>query len=158
MTLKPEFELRFVYLSGDDPDTDENENWDPLFSRAPYWNELLIYTQIFEVVPDSAGVPGYWTNLQLYMAKVSMELTPNTKLALSYQYYRANEEAQPLANRAAMFDDGKEKGHLPTLFLTHKFNKYVDAFFQYEYFIPGDFYNGDAENAQFLRWQLQFKI
>jgi len=158
MTLKPEFELRFVYLSGDDPDTDENENWDPLFSRAPYWNELLIYTQIFEVVPDSAGVPGYWTNLQLYMAKVSMELTPNTKLALSYQYYRANEEAQPLANRAAMFDDGKEKGHLPTLFLTHKFNKYIDAFFQYEYFIPGDFYNGDAENAQFLRWQLQFKI
>jgi len=158
ITLKPEFELRFVYLSGDDPDTDENENWDPLFSRNPYWNELLIYTQIFEVVPDSAGVPGYWTNLQLYMAKVTMELTPDTKLALSYQYYRANEEAQPLANRAAMFDDGKERGHLPTLFLTHKFNKNIDAFFQYEYFIPGDFYNSDAENAQFLRWQLQFKI
>jgi hypothetical protein len=158
MKLKPEFELRFVYLSGDDPDSDKNENWDPLFSRNPYWNELLIYTQIFEVVPDSSGIPGYWTNLQLYMAKVSMELTADTKLSLSYQYYRANEQANPLANRAAMFDNGYEKGHLPTLFLTHKFNKNVDAFFQYEYFIPGDFYADDAKNAQFLRWQLQFKI
>ena len=158
MALKPEFELRFVYLSGDDPDSEENENWDPLFSRNPYWNELLIYTQILEVMPDSGGIPGYWTNLQLYMAKVSMELTPDTKLALSYQYYRANEQANPLAPNSAMFNDGYEKGHLPTLFLTHKFNKYMDAFFQYEYFIPGDFYDGDAENAQFLRWQLQFKI
>ena len=34
MKLKPEFELRFVYLSGDDPDTGKNENFDPLFSRA----------------------------------------------------------------------------------------------------------------------------
>ncbi len=48
MKLKPEFELRFVYLSGDDPD----------------------------------AMPDYWTNLQLYMAKVSMELTPDTKLSL----------------------------------------------------------------------------
>jgi len=92
------------------------------------------------------------------MAKVTMDVTPDTKLALSYQYYRANEQANPLAGQAAMFSDGYERGHLPTIFITHKFNKYVDAFFQYEYFIPGDFYDGDAENAQFLRWQLQFKI
>ena len=94
MKFKPEFELRFVYLSGDDPDTDKNENFDPLFSRAPYWNELLIYTQIYEVMRDSGAIPGYWTNSQLFMAKVSMELTPDTKLALSYQYWRANEDAQ----------------------------------------------------------------
>lgn len=158
MKLKPELELRFVYLSGDDPSTSKNENWDPLFSRNPYWNELLIYTQIFEVMTDSAGIPGYWTNLQLYMAKVNMELTPDTKLALSYQYFRANEQANPVPSRRAMFDDGYERGHLPTLFLTHKFNKNIDAFFQYEYFIPGDFYADSAKNAQFLRWQLQFKI
>lgn len=155
VALKPEFELRFVYLSGDDPGSSKNENWDPLFSRNPYWNELLIYTQILEVIPDSGAIPGYWTNLQLYMAKATMELTPDTKLALSYQYYRANEQA---GSSAPMFDNGYERGHLPTVFITHKFNKYVDAFFQYEYFIPGDFYADDAENAQFLRWQLQFKI
>lgn len=158
MKLKPEFELRFVYLSGDDPDTDENENWDPLFSRAPYWNELLIYVQIYEFIRDAYAIPGYWSNLQLYMAKVGLELTPDTKLNLSYQYWRANEEAQPLGPQKAMFDDGKERGHLPTIFITHKFNKNVDAFVQYEYFIPGDFYSDKAKCGQFFRWQLQFKI
>lgn len=158
VTFKPEFELRFVYLSGDDPDTKKNENWNPLFSRNPYWNELLIYTQILEVIRDSAGIPGYWTNLQLYMAKVKMALTADTNLTLSYQYYRANEKAQPLAPHSAMFDTGKERGHVPTVFITHKFNKYIDAFFQYDYFIPGSFYSDKAKNAQFLRWQLQFKI
>jgi hypothetical protein len=158
MKLKPELELRFVYLSGDDPDTDENENWDPLFSRAPAWNELIIYTQTNETIKEGYAIPGYWTNLQLFMAKVSMELTPDTKLSISYQYLRSNEKANPLAGQSAMFDDGKEKGHLPTFFVSHKFSKNIDAFFQYEYFIPGDFYADNAKNGQFLRWQLQFKI
>jgi len=158
MKFKPEFELRYVYLSGDDPDTKKNENWDPLFSKAPYWNELLIYVQIYEFIKETYAMPGYWSNLQLYMAKASMELTPDTKLTLAYQYWRSNEKAQPLASHAAMFGDGHERGHLPTLFITHKVNKNIDAFFQYEYFFPGDFYGDKAQNGQFLRWQLQFKI
>ena len=158
MKLKPELELRFVYLSGDDPDSDKNEDWDPLFSRNPSWNELIIYTQPNETIKEGYAIPGYWTNLQLFMAKVSMELTPDTKLSISYQYLRSNEKANPLAGQSAMFDDGKEKGHLPTLFISHKFSKNIDAFFQYEYFIPGDFYADNAKNGQFLRWQLQFKI
>jgi hypothetical protein len=154
--LKPEVELRFVYLSGDNPGTDKNENWDPLFSRAPYWNELLIYTQIYEFIRDGYAMPGYWSNLQLYMAKVKMEVTPDTNVSLSYQYFRANEDAQSL--KPNMFGNGHERGHLPTAFITHKFSKNIDAFFQYEYFVPGSFYANNAKCAQFLRWQLQFKI
>ena len=154
--LKPEVELRFVYLSGDNPGTDKNENWDPLFSRAPYWNELLIYTQIYEFIRDGYAMPGYWSNLQLYMAKVKMEVTPDTNVSLSYQYFRANEDAQSL--KPKMFGNGHERGHLPTAFITHKFSKNIDAFFQYEYFVPGSFYANNAKCAQFLRWQLQFKI
>jgi hypothetical protein len=158
MKFKPEFELRFVYLSGDDPSTDKNENFDPLYSRQPYWNELLIYTYIYEFFREAAGVAAYWSNSQLFMAKVKMEISPDTKLALSYQYWRANEWAQPLTPFRAMFDHGYERGHLPTLFLTHRFNKNIDAFFQYEYFIPGNFYADDAKCGQFLRWNVQFKI
>ncbi|MFZ5906727.1 MAG: hypothetical protein ACOYVJ_04875 [Nitrospirota bacterium] len=156
--LKPTFELRFVQLSGDDPDTDENENFDPLYSKQPYWNELLIYTYILEFYPEANGVAAYWSNSQMLMAKATMELTPDTRLALSYQYWRANEWAQTVAPFRAMFAHGYERGHLPTLFLTHKFNKNIDAFFQYEYFIPGDFYADNAKCAQFLRWNIQFKI
>lgn len=158
MALKPEFELRFVSLSGDDPDTEKNENWDPLFSRAPYWNELLIYAQIYELIPDAYAIPGYWTNLQLYMAKASMELTPHTKLSLSYQYFRSNEKANPLSPYRAMFSNGHERGHLPTAMLSHKFSKNIDGFLQFEYFVPGNFYNDNAKNAIFFRWQLQFKV
>jgi len=158
MKLKPEFELRFIYLSGDDPDSDKNEDWDPLFSRAPAWNELMIYTLPNETIKEGYAIPGYWTNLQLYMLKVTMELTPDTKLSLSYQYLRANEQANPLASYNAMFSDGYEKGHLPTLLVSHKFSKNIDAYFQYEYFMPGNFYASNAKNGQFLRWQLQFKI
>ncbi len=31
-------------MSGDDPSTDDNEGWDPLFSRWPKWSELYIYS------------------------------------------------------------------------------------------------------------------
>jgi hypothetical protein len=158
MKLKPEIEFRFVTLSGDDSGSKKDENWDPLFSRNPSWNELIIYTQIYETLREGYAIPGYWTNLQLYMAKVGMELTPDTKLTLSYQYLRSNEPANPLGGQKAMFGDGYEKGHLPTFVLNHKFNKNIDALLQYEYFIPGDFYADKAKNGQFLRWQLQFKI
>ncbi|MCX8069959.1 MAG: alginate export family protein, partial [Thermodesulfovibrionales bacterium] len=54
INLKPEFELGFVYLSGDDPSTpNKHEGWNPLFSRAPYWNELIIYTMINETIRDA---------------------------------------------------------------------------------------------------------
>ena len=92
------------------------------------------------------------------MAKVSANVTPDTKVALSYQYWLANEKAQTLSAFADMFANGHERGHLPTIFITHKFSKNIDAFLQYEYFIPGNFYNSSAKNGQFLRWQLQFKI
>lgn len=158
MKLKPEFELRFVYLSGDDPATGTNENFNPLYSRQPYWNELLGYVMINEFIRDVAKIAFYWSNAQLYMAKVTMELSPATKLALSYQYWRANEIAQPIASLRPMFGDGRERGHLPTLFLTHKFNKHINGFFQYEYFIPGNFYADKAACGQFLRWNIQFTI
>ncbi len=156
--FKPEFELRFVYLSGDDPSTGKNEDFDPLYSRQPYWNELLGYVMINEFIREAAKVAFYWSNSQLYMAKVNMGLSPDTNLSLSYQYWMANQPAQPIPSKAAMFGTGDERGHLPTLFLTHKFNKNIDAFFQYEYFIPGSFYADNAKNGQFLRWQFQFKI
>ncbi len=155
--LKPEFEFGFVYLSGDDPDSSKNEGWNPLFSRNPSWNELLIYTLVYENLRDSA-TPGYWTNLQLYMAKVNMDLSPDTKLSLSWQLLRACERANPLSSFRSMFGNGKERGHLPTVMLGHKFSKKIDGFLQLEYFVPGDFYADDAKNATFFRWQLQFKI
>ena len=36
------------YLSGDDPDTNTNEGFDPLWGRWPQWSELYVYTWVKE--------------------------------------------------------------------------------------------------------------
>jgi hypothetical protein len=157
--LKPEWELRYIYLSGDKPGTtDKIETWDPLFSRSPYWNELFIYTLVPETAKFGGPIPGYWTNLELLKASIKLNFTPATNLALSYQYLWAPESTQGLT--AAMFSNsGHSRGHLPTAILSHKFSKSVDGYLQVEYFVPGNFYNKDkTDNATFFRWQLQIKI
>ncbi len=157
IALKPGFDLGYVYLSGDDPNTKTNESWDPLFSRAPEWNELMIYTYIYETLDLGGAIPGYWTNLNLYEAKFNMSLTPDTKLDLSYQYLTAPESTVGL-NPAMFSNSGKTRGHLPTAILTHTFSKKVSGMAQLEYFVPESFYSDQAHNATFLRLQMMFKI
>ncbi len=158
VSLKPEFDLRFVYLSGNDPDTaDEVEGWDPLFSRNPNWNELIIYPMLNETAAyGGGGMPGYWTNIEILKASVKLNFSPETQLNLAYQYLWAPEESG--LNTALLSNDGKTRGHLPTAILTHKFAKNLDGMVQFEYFIPGSFYKDAAENASFFRWQLQFRL
>jgi hypothetical protein len=156
---KPEWELRYVYLSGDDPNTkDKVETWDPLFSRNPYWNELIIYTLIPETGKYGGSIPGYWTNMEIIKATVKLNFTPATNLALAYQYLWAPEVSGVTGGAAAMFGTGKSRGHLPTAILSHKFTKNIDGMLQFEYFAPGSFYANAADNAIFFRWQLNVKL
>ena len=155
--LKPEWDLRYVYLSGDDKGTtDKNETFDPLFSRNPNWNELIIYPLLNETAAyGGAGIPGYWTNMEILKASIKLNFSPQTALLLAYQYLWAPEKS---GITSAMFGTGKERGHLPTAILTHAFSKDLDAMVQLEYFIPGSYYSDQADNATFFRWQLQYRL
>ncbi|MGC2062383.1 MAG: alginate export family protein [Thermodesulfovibrionales bacterium] len=157
--LKPEFDLRFVYLSGDKPTTSSKvEAWDPLFSRNPYWNELTIYTQLNETAKlGGAGLPGYWTNTEILKASLNLNFSPETRLNLAYQYLWAPQESG-ITTGALYSNNGKVRGHLPSAILSHKFSKNLDGMVQLEYFAPGNYYKAAADNATFFRWQLQFKI
>jgi hypothetical protein len=160
VTLKPEWELTFVYLSGDDPDTkDKSEAWNPLFSRWPKWSELFVFTLVPETTRYTR-TPAYWTNMQIYRANVKLNFTPSTSLWLWYNYLRAAEETSITTGPfAPMFsNDSKERGHLPQIQLNHKFSKNIDGYVLFEWFFPGDFYADSAHNASFFRWQLQFKL
>ncbi len=156
---KPEFDLGVVYLSGDNPnDTSKRTAWDPLFSRNPYWNELYIYTLINETLRKYSGpVPGYWTNMVIYMIKGKVNLAEKTSLTMTYQYLTAPDSSTGLSS-TEFTNQGKVRGHLPTAILNHTFSKNLDGMLQLEYFIPGSFYNANTENALFFRWQLNFKI
>ncbi len=151
LPLKPEATIGFYYQSGDDPQTAKNEEWNPLFSRWPWMSELLVLTYATE-----EKQPGYWTNLQNYRAGVKLSLTDKTKLNLTYNYMRANEDTG--ITGSIFSNSGKERGHLPQVMLSHKFTKNLDGYILGEYFIPGNFYYDGADNAMFLRTHLQYKF
>lgn len=158
LLLKPEWELGYVYLSGDKPDTPEHEGWDPLFSRGPAWNEIAIYPMVLETIKDSGPIPGYWTNLHLYMVGVKLALPSETTLAVSYQYLKSDQVTSGLT--PAMFSNAsRERGQVATLMLRHSFTKNLDGFVQQECFIPGDFYNSNTSETSWLtRFELQYKF
>ena len=154
--LKPELEVGYTYLSGDDAGTGKNEGWNPLWSRAPMWNELYIYTYINETLSKGGAIPGYWTNLQLFRVNGKLNFTDKTALSLGYNLMRANERN---GSNTAMFSNAsKDRGHLFQGMLNHKFTKNIDGFLQAEHFLPGDFYNAQTRNATFFRWQMQVKL
>lgn len=155
--LKPEFDLRYVYLSGDDPgSTDKNETFDPLFSRNPYWNELIIYPLLNETAAyGGAGIPGYWTNMEILKVSLKLNFSPQTNLLLAYQYLWSPQDS---GLTTAMFGTGKARGHLPTAILSHTFSKNLDAMAQLEYFVPGSYYSNKVDNATFMRLQLQYRL
>lgn len=151
---KPELEAGYLYLSGDDPDTRTNEGWDPIFSRWPGLSRLYIYAFFRET-----GIIAYWTNLELYRADVKLNFTPNTNLALYYNYLRADEKTRITGASASMFsNDGKERGQLGQAALNHKFAKNIDGLLMFEYFMPGNFYSRKADDALFFRCELQIKL
>jgi hypothetical protein len=159
--LKPELEVGYVYLSGDDPHSAKNEGWDPLFSRAPMWNELYIYTLINETLRYGGAIPGYWTNLQIFRANLKLNIADNTAFSLGYNYMLAPESNggfTPAVSPVIYSGTDKDRGHLFLGMLTHKFSKKIDAFVQAEHFLPGDYYTPETRSATFFRWQLQFKI
>ena len=50
--------LGWYYLSGDDPETSEDEGWNPLWARYPQYSELYVYAF------DTDGA-GRWSNVNM---------------------------------------------------------------------------------------------
>ncbi len=148
ITWTPSWELGAVYLTGDDPDTtDEDEGFDPLFSRWPWLSESFV----FMFAPER-GV-NYRTNLQLYRIGLGLTFTPQTSLNMRYNYVLANEERTTNPFASGTDDD---RGHLTQATVKHVFSKNIDGYLMVEHLIPGDHYVFD-DTALFVRWQLQFK-
>jgi hypothetical protein len=137
-----------IYLSGDDPGTEEREGWDPLFSRWPKWSESYIYTQINE-----RGV-AYWTNLNSLYVSFLMDVTKPMKLRLTWHHLTANK----IDIDSFPGGTGKTRGDLIIGRLDFRVNKYTTGHFVWEYFDPGDFYFAGADAAHWLRFELMFKI
>ena len=160
VAMQPSWDLGYATLSGDDPSTtNKNEAWDPLFSRYPWMSELYSLTMLTEAGPGQ-GIAAYWTNLEVYRALFKFALSEESRLELSYNVLKAHETPTGFGPFASMFSgSGKDRGKLVTAKLYRKFTPTLDGYVTFESFLPGNVYattNRDA--AQFVRWELQWKI
>ena len=127
--------LGYEFLSGDDPDTDDNELFDPLWGRWPQWSELMVYQW-----PLDSRV-GEATNLQRLNVGWGMKPHPTTEVTLDYHALWADEEnARSSGQNVNLSQTGDFRGHLFAGWVKTKLDKHVAGHLVAEYFTPGDYY------------------
>lgn len=138
-----------IYLSGDNPDTDRIESWDPPFSRWPKWSDSYIYAQIKE-----DGV-AYWTNFSsLYIAATS-ELFKWCSMTITISKFGA---LQKNSSDGFPGGSGHLRGYLVDSIVKLNLKKGWSAHLGWEHFIPGSYYFEGADSYNWFRFQLVYKI
>lgn len=138
------------YLSGDDPDTEKVEGWDPLWSRWPKWSESYIYTLIIE----NKGKVAYWSNISSVYASFKATLSEKFSFQTAFHHLMAVED-----NTSDFCSgSGKSRGNLLSLRLNYKIDKNWSGHFLVENFQPGNFYAPTADSYNWFRFELLFKI
>ena len=147
---KSEFHADYEYLSGDDPSTSTNEQFDPLWARWPRWSENYIYSFAGETRIAEA------TNLHRVAAGWSSSLCEKLKLCVDYHLLFAAENTRKDDPTFINFsDNGKFRGQLLTAKLDYKYTRHISGHFLAEYFCPGDYYTNDNnDHSVFLRYEL----
>ncbi len=155
--MEPKLEVGYVYLSGDDPKSKKDEAFNPLFSRNPNWNELIIYTYFLENMSKGGPIPGYWTNLKMPLINLYLKPFKDLSLKLGYQKLLADEKTN-LPTLSYMFSNkGKDRGDLYLLQANYIFKKGLTGMLQYEIFDPDDFYAKGAKTGHFFRAEIRYR-
>jgi len=146
--MKPCLGAGVYYLSGDDPDTADNEGWNPLWARWPQYSELYVYAW------DAEGGAGRWSNIMMPHADLSLAPAKAVKANLLVGQMYAAEGDGP--------GGGDERGLLVTLRTDFTLGQDLllkkDKLFGHllaEIVDPGDFH-ADDELMHFLRWELSY--
>ena len=142
--------LGAIYLSGDDPETADNENWDPLFSRWPKWSESYIYTQVRE-----DGV-AYWTNLASLYGRAQFKLSEELGFTLNYHHLMAPQPAD--TSLAFPGGDGRNRGDLVIGVLKYRINEKLTGHILWESFTPGSYYFSGADGYAWGRVEFLLRI
>jgi hypothetical protein len=142
--------LGYEYLSGDDPDTRNDEAFDPLWGRWPQWSELMIYQW-----PLDSRV-GEATNLHRVNLGWGAKPHSTTEVSLDYHALWADQESTRTPGQLANLSrEGRFRGHLITAWLKPKLNRQVSGHLVAEYLVPGDFYaDNRQDDSYFVRAEL----
>lgn len=145
--MKPAVSYGLYCLSGDDPSSEDDEGWNPLWARYPQFSELYVYAF------DAEGA-GRWSNLTAPHVDLVLSPLKWLKTTAMLYYMWAPEENGP--------GGGNERGWLGVLKgeftigenLLCKRDK-LTGHLLLELLEPGDYYNVD-DTALFARWELMY--
>ena len=140
-----------IYLSGDDPATQNIEGWDPVFSRWPKWSESYIYT----LIKEYNGKVAYWSNLASIYGKLKFTLMSDLSLNIDYHHLLAPQKNFTLSYPGG---SGDTRGDLIIAMLMYNINNNISGYILWENFTPGNFYFDDADRFNWARVEFLFKI
>ncbi|MBK1646097.1 hypothetical protein CKO25_15865 [Thiocapsa imhoffii] len=142
--------LGYEFLSGNKPNHQGTQAFDPLWGRWPQWSELMIYQWPLESRVAEA------TNLSRLNLGWATQVHPTTLLTLDYHALWADEmTTRTPAQLVNLSGESRFRGHLATAWLRTKFNSHLAAHLVAEYLWPGDYYAVNRrDESYFVRAEL----
>ncbi len=135
-----------LYLSGDDPTTEEYEGWDGFYSEWPKYSELYVYTMYDNTTRISPNEPGTWTNLMAGWLDLSAG-PPRHQISARITSLRSVKDHTGAG-------EGSNRGLLLALRADAVLGEGFEGQIVAEFFDPGDFHAENADQAWYARWQL----
>jgi hypothetical protein len=153
--LNNQLSLMGEFLSGDDPDTeDQDEMFDVQWGRWPRWSELYIYSYIYE----TSGKIAQMNNLGRVGPGWSFSPIKGMTFSATYNALFAQQEipTRRIAQADTLFSyDGNFRGHYAQAILKHQFNKHINAHLWGEFVWEGNYY-AQRDLMTFLRAEVMF--
>ncbi len=147
---KNELHIGYEYLSGDDPSTSTNEQFDLLWGRWTRWTKS--YTSTYSKETRSKEI----ANLYRLTGGWAAKLSKNIKLYLDYHLLFAAENTRKDKPTSISFSQhGKFRGQLITAQLKYKYTKHISGHLRGEALFPGNYYSHSNRDPIFyLRYEL----
>ena len=158
--LKNQVYLTYEFLTGDDPDTTDDEMFDILWGRWPQWSELYIP---YSYIPEART--GQMANYHRFGPGWACSPTKKMDVSLNYNLLYAAEDTPTRAsapnafgsNPSNNFSNGDSfRGHYLQAILKYKFSQHVSGHLWGEFVFPGHYYEDVGVTMTFLRAELMF--
>jgi len=148
-TLSAEYE----YLSGDDPNTVNDESFDLMWGRWPRWSELYIYCMF----PENGRIAQI-TNLQRVAWAWNINPHPVLNFKAFYHLLYANENPTGLTRVPTLVsENGSFRGQLLTGKLSYNFAKHIPGHILVEKFFANDYYSPQhPDNTLMVRFEIGY--
>jgi len=149
--LNNQLNLSFEFLSGDNPDSKNDEMFDVLWGRWPRWSEIGLYSYAAETRIGQEA--------DLIRVGPGWSITPMKNLDFSAAYYALfAPEASPTrgaGNNTLFSRNDNFRGHFIQSVLKYKFNAHVSGHLWGECLFPGNYYV-NKDPIPFLRAEVLF--